>query len=366
MADSLADQEALFATKGVQDALQLLENRLKSEIQKGGLSGADAEPLNHLLAPIALMRAVPAEWDQNCQFNIRALGREFRESLDQVARSQEPLSELETLYRYVFRFAVELQLSVSGDLGPELADFLRFTDSSVSRFSPRTQEELRWTRQQMAIAIMKRLLNSKPLQNLRNVGEVASRVERAFDGFEQQLREREERVQQLREALDKYKTGFNFVGLYQGFEELSAAKRDEVTKWRKWLVLFGLLGITPLAIELDFVLMHQDKIGELRWFLLASAVPALSITFLFLYFFRIALRGSDAARAQLLQLELRKTLCRFIQSYAEYAKEIKEGTLAKFENVIFAGIVATDEKLPATFDGLEQLTGLVKAVRGKD
>ena len=64
-----------------------------------------------------------------------------------------------------------------------------------------------------------------------------------------------------------------------------------------------------------------------------------------------------------MQLELRKSLCQFIQNYAEYAKEIKENdgvVLDKFENLIFSSIVASDDKIPTTFDGMEQIAKLAE------
>lgn len=64
-----------------------------------------------------------------------------------------------------------------------------------------------------------------------------------------------------------------------------------------------------------------------------------------------------------MQLELRMTLCQFIQSYAEKSKELKvvnkEG-FEKFENLIFSSIVSSDEKIPSTFDGMEHITNFVK------
>lgn len=67
-----------------------------------------------------------------------------------------------------------------------------------------------------------------------------------------------------------------------------------------------------------------------------------------------------------MQIELRQSLCQFIQSYADYTKEIKEnnaGSLEKFENLIFSNILSTPEKVPSTFDGLEQLANLMKELK---
>ncbi|WP_162995768.1 hypothetical protein [Janthinobacterium agaricidamnosum] len=66
---------------------------------------------------------------------------------------------------------------------------------------------------------------------------------------------------------------------------------------------------------------------------------------------------------QLSQLELRKALCEFVQDYAKYASEIKEknaDTLARFETVIFSNIVMSDEKMPSVFEGIDQLSNLMR------
>jgi len=86
---------------------------------------------------------------------------------------------------------------------------------------------------------------------------------------------------------------------------------------------------------------------------------------IFIYYFRVLLFNYKSVKSQLLQIELRKTLCRFIQHYTEYSSQIKEKdseSLGKFENIIFSGIVSNEEKFPST-DGIEQLGKLIKAAK---
>ena len=74
----------------------------------------------------------------------------------------------------------------------------------------------------------------------------------------------------------------------------------------------------------------------------------------------------NSVRAQLIQIDLRKSLCQFIQNYATYAKDIREQNtdlLVKFEEVIFSNIMPSEDKIPSTFDGLEQLTNLIGALK---
>ena len=67
-----------------------------------------------------------------------------------------------------------------------------------------------------------------------------------------------------------------------------------------------------------------------------------------------------------MQLELRMTLCQFIHNYAENSeilhKKNKEG-FEKFENIIFSPIVSSDDKIPSTLDGVEQIAKLIEAIK---
>ncbi len=350
---------ALFNTPDVQNSLQRIVDRLEHEFPDYEIAPKHAQ----LRQTLGIIKNNAVQFDENCQMNVRWNKSTFARELEIVAR--KPLTDVDELYGTIFRFMIEFELTIQNDLSMELRAFITFADEQLIEFNTNTQKVITWSRLQMPVAIMKNLLNSKPLQNLRDIGQLAQQVDVELKKFSKELTDSESRAEVLRGSLESYKIGFNFVGLFQGFDDLSNAKLAEIAGWRKWLLLFGLLGVTPLCIELIVVYFNRDRIEELKWFFVASAVPIVSLTVLFIYFFRIALRGADAARSQLLQIELRKTLCRFIQSYAEYTKGIKEGSLAKFENIIFSGIVASDERLPTTFDGLEQLTGMIKAFQRK-
>jgi hypothetical protein len=88
------------------------------------------------------------------------------------------------------------------------------------------------------------------------------------------------------------------------------------------------------------------------------ALPTITIVVFLFYFLRVALGDMKSIQSQILQIELRMTLCQFIQNYAEQSKALKEQNkegFEKFESLIFSSIVSSDEKIPATFDGVEQL-----------
>lgn len=167
----------------------------------------------------------------------------------------------------------------------------------------------------------------------------------------------------IKEKLDKYETGFNFVGLYDGFNQLSSKKSSEMKWLRFFLVLMGVVILSPLVAELIISLYKSNNGNEFSFSSLFTIIPIVSIEFILIYYFRIILTQFTSVKAQLVQIELRKTLCQFIQSYSEYSMKIKEkdsSVLDKFENLIFSSVLTDPEKIPSTFDGIEQIGSLLR------
>lgn len=196
-------------------------------------------------------------------------------------------------------------------------------------------------------------------ENLKvNIADKVSKLENFIKG-------KEKRVNELAELLKEQKTAFNFVGLSKGFENLLSQKR-----WSKW-TSFGIMSVfCVLLIALPIVIIggrffnwfaeYNIEWSKIGW---EQMLPILGLELVFIYFFRVALTHYNSIQTQIMQLELRQSLCQFIQSYADYAKEIKEkdgASLEKFENLIFSSILSTPDKVPSTFDGLEQLSNLIK------
>jgi hypothetical protein len=132
------------------------------------------------------------------------------------------------------------------------------------------------------------------------------------------------------------------------------------------LKCFGFLSTVPLIAEMVVLYLNRTDLSDVKHALLLSIIPTVSLVAIFIYYFRILLYNYKATKSQLLQIELRKTLCRFIQHYSEYSSKLKQqdqDALSKFENVIFSGIVSDEEKLPSSYDGIEQLGSLIKSIK---
>ncbi|WP_341496110.1 hypothetical protein WAX87_07285 [Photobacterium damselae subsp. damselae] len=185
--------------------------------------------------------------------------------------------------------------------------------------------------------------------------------------WQQEIESYKKEAKSLSLELKNLSSGFNFVGLFDGFKSLSEDKYKEIANVRKILFFIGgALLIIPFIFEMYMMnSIHRQDFSLIN---MMMYIPVISIEFLLIYFFRIVLMNYNSIKAQIIQIELRKTLCRFIQRYAEYAADIKEKhniSLEKFENLIFSGIVSDSEKLPSTFDGLEQMGAFIKSITNK-
>tara|TARA_B100002003_G_scaffold26986_1_gene22392 strand:+ start:1030 stop:2100 length:1071 start_codon:yes stop_codon:yes gene_type:complete len=311
------------------------------------------------------MENKPDQWNELCEINIEWIGDQF---ISRLADEERELSKeaLDNICSMCFRFLFELYLSMKNDLAMEFESARRFVFNNVESFEHNAKSQIEYAIRDMPISIFKAIANSDAIDSLKNFNSVSAKAEKLKEHWDSELSEREARVNLLKESLSKYENAFNFVGLYQGFDELSTEKKEERDGILLWLRVLSILIVLPIAAELVFVYMHLNNISAIRDGLLVSIFPTVSLVAISVYYFRVLLFNYKSVKSQILQIDLRKTLCRFIQNYSEYSSEMKKkdaSSLDKFESIVFSGIVSDDESLPSTFDGMDQIGKLIKAAR---
>ncbi|TLU74889.1 hypothetical protein [Mannheimia varigena] len=197
----------------------------------------------------------------------------------------------------------------------------------------------------------------------RELDENKQALEAVIEDFSHKVEKSYDHVDILSKKLEEQKTAFNFIGLSQGFESLLKKKRNSQSIVLSLLFFIGVFLFIPLFTYIDFYQVRSQRSDLFDWKIF---LPFVSIELITVYLFRVVLMHYNSIKTQIMQLELRQTLCQFIQSYADYAKEMKEKdstSLEKFENLIFSSILSDPEKVPSTFDGLEQLANLIKNIK---
>ncbi|MDN3647873.1 hypothetical protein QWZ13_02970 [Reinekea marina] len=311
------------------------------------------------------MENKPEQWDSLCQINIGWIGDQF---ISRLSDEEEELSKerLDDICSMCFRFLFELYLSMKNDLAMEFEAARKFVFNNVELFEANAKEQIEYAIRDMPINIFKSIVNSDSIESIKDFNAVSSKAEKLKEEWEQDLSARETRVDRLKKSLSEYENGFNFVGLYQGFDDLAEAKSTERDNILFWLRILSVIIVFPILAELIVIYQNLDNISGIRDGLIVSLFPTLSLAAIAIYYFRVLLFNYKSVKSQLLQIDLRKTLCRFIQHYSEYSSEIKKqdaDSLEKFENIIFSGIVTEDGSLPSTYDGIEQLGKLIKSAK---
>ncbi|PLR45425.1 hypothetical protein [Chimaeribacter arupi] len=303
------------------------------------------------------------ELEEKTQVNINYISERFLSDLKEADTSREGI---DNIFSSAFRFLIELNLNSKGELGRDYLSIKSFAIHQLNLFSDDARIQIEYALREMPISIMKELLHGEDFTALKAFPSVSLKAEEIMQKIESELTTKEERIKELSNILDNYQSAFNFVGLHKGFDDLSSKKKEEKKRTFYLLISLAFLVLTPISLELIFLYFKAATFPTAL--LSISLVPMVSLTFILIYYFRISLINYQSVSSQINQIELRKTLCQFIQDYTKYSTEIKKSNkeaLDKFELIIFSNIMSSDEKIPSSYDGLEQVANIIKGVKGQ-
>lgn len=344
--------------------------------------------------------ASPLLWDKNTSATSSYIGTVFFQKIQDGERALnlKPVksihdSVLDEVFAYLFRYCIEYYLSEHGPVEFDISEVRDFAIENQSKFSKPASNMITYTFNALPIGVLKQIINSSDFKKLSEFTEILKNSKSSVDiisadsqdqankirhelnekmkAVEQLINEKDNEwktylddkkldVDKLEKSLASYKNAFNFVGLYDGFKELSDEKTKEKIKALILVSLLAFVALLPLGYEAYHLSSNKTSYVSLTDYL--SLIPMFSITVILIYYFKIALQNYNSIKAQLAQIELRKTLCRFIQDYGDYSVKMKKQdpeSLSKFENIIFSSIITNGDNIPATFDGLEQIAKII-------
>lgn len=313
-------------------------------------------------------------YDTHCQSNINWIGEntiyeasKFNSDYSENKLDNSNDEGIKNLYVTFYRFLSEANFSVTGNLTLELRGIIKNLDSFFYLFEDHHKQQLTYAKFFMVADVAKNLIGHPHIAEIKSFNEKYSDIEKIKSGWDAEISAKEVAVNVIKDKLEKYKIAFNFVGLYQGFNDLACKKNTELNWALGFLIILAILSITPVAIEVYLLMFKSVEIIKYKDLLIYAIFPTLTLQLILIYFFKVALVNYKSIKAQLLQIDLRKTLCQFIQNYTAYAKEMKTSdasSLEKFESLIFSGLITNEENLPSTFDGLEQIGKIAQSIKG--
>lgn len=373
--------------KIIKDAINFLE-RHKSKL--GTSSPSDTYRIDVILPILSKIESSEKEWLEKCKYLYPKYRTKFLADLNILQESAPEIIPklIQEIYCICAYFLKEYILYEESKDSYEYRfgtnNFIetqeKILNDNYSFIDEKNEKRLEMIKnRQLDIWILGYYFYSKPFKSFEkyedlvkesneNSLNIKEEIKKQKDDVSNFINEKKKEVDILYEKLKNQKTAFNFVGLYQGFKNLLSKKI--ISKWTSFsiMTIFCILLITvPIVFIggrfLNWFPEYNINWNDIGW---EHTLPIFGLEFVLIYFFRVVLTHYNSIQTQIMQIELRQSLCQFIQNYADYAKEIKEkdgASLEKFENLIFSSILSTPDKVPSTFDGLEQLSNLIKNLK---
>jgi len=291
-------------------------------------------------------------WLSLCPFNYHYIGESFEKRLNFLEKNWD--SEiLDDIFLMSIRFLREAELTMrrqykqklwnDDDTYERIWDWFKSLTNDDIYYNQRFQ--LNYIQNDYSLMLLNDYLGNKSFQAFLNHEENIKKIEQQFitlketsnkiqKNFDEEMQksvdEKLEKVEQLSDTLENLKQGFNFVALSDGFSRMLNEKKSS-----KKSILRLLFLIAVIISAIPAYKFFSDGGTNLTWQQIAISA---GLELVLIYFFRVVLFHYRTVQTQIMQLDLRLSLCQFIQSYAEYAKEIKtndKDALDKFENLIF-------------------------------
>lgn len=299
----------------------------------------------------------PGKYDSQATLNIEWRGDELVGILKSRKTDNESIDDL---FEILSRIARETTLkSPYMPKEPEklFLDYYAFGSQSLND-KEKANSDFIWASMPKHIA----------MEQMGSISQKQRDIEEKISGWNRTLETLEAQVLTHEANLKKQNEHYNFVGLSKAFSEMFAQKVAESRIALLSTVAIGLLSIAPLTLPLFSAgrsIISTLFTGEVDAPAIAQMLSILTLEIILIYFFRVALHNWQSLRAQALQLELRKSLCAFIEGYAKFARDNEKSSqnLSKFESLIFSGLISEPGQLPSTFDGFDAMARLLKEVR---
>lgn len=350
-----------FQTKDTKSALQSFNAKLQTYTPSSEFEKHRNSAISKIIQSIS---ETSNSWDIDCQISILHLREDFSSYLQQNQENTKTTVDLDILFSYCYQFLYEKNMSHYVSLDKNLNGILIFVKENIEKFSPQARQYIEMTESTLVTRVLKRIYGSTEIKSILMIENFESNVAKRIGRWDAKLTERERKVESYNKELQKHESAFNFVGLYEGFENLMKEKQKEQTIYVGWIIFLGVAIIAVLFAKILSILISPPDATDPITYLLCASILALLAALL--YFFRIALLNFKSIKSQILQIQLRQTLCRFIQGYVDYKRDgekLGKVDLSMFEKLIFSNIVAGEEQIPSTFDSLDHLASIIKTIK---
>jgi hypothetical protein len=168
--------------------------------------------------------------------------------------------------------------------------------------------------------------------------------------------------QRLSDSEGRYKSvieGHNYLGLAHAFKKMIDKKTQEAAGLRVVMIVLAALTLVIPIMQMVWGGKFQS-ISDATAAVVSTTVFSIAAEMVLIYYFRLCYIRWSNVKNQVAQLELRHSMCAFVQDYANKSKELDRDTLMKFENMIFTE-VSDSAPPPNIYDAVDSIAKLLAA-----
>ncbi|WP_288476477.1 hypothetical protein [uncultured Pantoea sp.] len=318
---------------------------------------------NYLLQMLSDMRDNAIIWSKGCQFSINRSGTDFKNSLQGFTNDENSIEEI---YHYAFQMNTELYITTDSNLEISYKKIRDFTRKNIEKFSIIYQKPIERTLYDLPTNLFKDVFKNQEFDVLRDFVKTKKSAEELKLKWDHEIGVKKQDVINIKSDLEKQKHSYNFISLHRGFRKIGDVKAKELCFARIAMILLGIIIPVLIFAEAWLVFFGGVKFTNDDTADWIKLIPGISLLFMSIYYFRISLANVNSIKAQMIQISLRMSLCQFIENYTKFSSKVNSENkvlLTKFEDVIFSNIMPNAEKIPSTFDGVEQLAKLLTSLK---
>lgn len=361
--DGKNEELNLFVRSDIQEAMTDVRRRIEGELKSGGPGEVKCVYFmrHFVLLSLRDFEARSEEYDRECIFNKSVFYSRFSNFLLSYEGEDQKLS---SLFCVCYRFVCEFEIVSPSRLAESVSTAKMNLVGLEFEDYPEVKEQYLWANTQMPIQILRRFFDNPDVRGFSSFSENIKIAKNEIERFDHAYCQKVERISELERRLQRSEQGYNFANLNEGFSRLKVAKLIEknITLFLLWLSGLALLAVPLLKI---FGLL-PERVGE--YALAIDFLVILGFELLLIYYFRIFLHNFKSLKLQILQVDLRMTLCSFIESYSDFAVKTRQGdkeVLQKFEQIIFSEVSSGDSAMPSVFDGIEHVSSVFGKIKSK-
>lgn len=290
-----------------------------------------------------------------------------RKLLDKLKGTNGIDSDINISFALVYRVVMDVGITeFNNDVEDIIYSCQQHILVSYDSFDNHSRREVDYVNRFMPLDVLKRITDSDAFSFYKQVSFQFQDINKKTEEWAEYIDKQQEKVNGLHEQLVEKENAYNFVGLYHGFQEINREKKKELS-FAFWVMfIFGMLMLIFSGVDI-YLFGYKYSTSNVASNLY-RIIPYLTLMLILIYFFRISLFHFRTIKTQITQLRLRMSLCQFIQSYAEYSKDLQKengGLLSKFEDIVFSNIFSTEEKIPSAYDGIDQIASLIGSIKKK-